>query len=927
MPGFPETQVVKTIGLSGCDYASIQAFLEDAANRNNPENDTWIGVLTANVTESPQLVLNINRPALKNVVITVAGNTQVIWKNDPGRWWLIDIYPFNIDNATVENFMIDPTFSYTGRPSSNDTLIIQTNNRRINSVLAIHEYSGISITVGGEIALKNITFISTQDWYISTYINIGPLDSGTIKQGSSINIVNCKGLDVYGGDSLITLPPTDFSQTINILQNEIRLLGNQDSPAHLISPLDNNRALSQLGVVNVERNKFLNIQYSSIYIILKDATFNFINNLLTPSPAHSVYDNCKYVRCLIQHDSATVHWYFNTIVSKNATNNLGNGYVIDGGTFLLRNIHLKNNIAYNLYTGFLFSGSNTDNITARHCHAYGCNTPINPLNYNPQNLSTWVSSNVDPQFVDPDNDDYHLKPSSQDIDHGSDPDDTFYSSIPTDLDGNSRLSGSNYDIGCYEYQIPQFERKLSYRSLSALAGRCPVSIRTSPRNFFNNQFESISQPEGTAFIPFGADLSSLNLNRPLAALANNIDAITGTLTAARPVLNCIYIPASMIGSDIYLKINYPIILPENKNDLGKYLILISERYNKIIHVTNIQRLDHQSPGGQDEQQYQDIYNANNVIDESSYKLPFISYIYSINKSIIDIVTIEPIPVLKLIPGIIAKISGFKGDSTQANGYYLINKIKVPPPATTRHYLYLGPKISNLYRTDGSLIKYTDPELDLESSNSIYEKFQYGNVDLLTIPEGQDPTKITIELYTQRQTIYRPYLYRLSFESDLEDETGAYLYFYEARPFIRDFNSERIFEKNYINLMKLSSQFGIQELTVDIDRDEQNNILQAVISVDLAEGRFINAKLVPSIDIESGNDFRITIQQVFNNQINVAMNALIFGIYPYGTSGNLRIEAIEPMTDDNNNGLIHVFVKNEGEQINTNIPIYFQFYVY
>ncbi|MGD9048640.1 MAG: choice-of-anchor Q domain-containing protein, partial [Anaerolineae bacterium] len=54
----------------------------------------------------------------------------------------------------------------------------------------------------------------------------------------------------------------------------------------------------------------------------------------------------------------------------------------------------------------------------------------------------------DPAFVDPDNGDYHIGPSSAAIDTG------VNAGVTTDIDGEGRPSGAGYDIGADEW-VPQ----------------------------------------------------------------------------------------------------------------------------------------------------------------------------------------------------------------------------------------------------------------------------------------------------------------------------------------------------------------------------------------------------------------------------------------------------------------------------------------
>jgi len=73
---------------------------------------------------------------------------------------------------------------------------------------------------------------------------------------------------------------------------------------------------------------------------------------------------------------------------------------------------------------------------------------------------SWLNEgniDIDPQFVDPCNNDYHLLPSSPCIDTG----DPYYVPVPneTDLDGNPRVINSRIDMGAYEF-VPMIEVRM-----------------------------------------------------------------------------------------------------------------------------------------------------------------------------------------------------------------------------------------------------------------------------------------------------------------------------------------------------------------------------------------------------------------------------------------------------------------------------------
>ncbi|MHC4712023.1 MAG: putative Ig domain-containing protein [Planctomycetota bacterium] len=102
--------------------------------------------------------------------------------------------------------------------------------------------------------------------------------------------------------------------------------------------------------------------------------------------------------------------------------------------------------------------------------------------YSQDQNSTLETTDTD-IWVDPSNDDYHLKSGSTAIDAG-----TTISSITDDLDDVSRPQGSAYDCGCYEYEsgyadleitttsLPDGTVSVSYsQTLAATGGKTPYS--------------------------------------------------------------------------------------------------------------------------------------------------------------------------------------------------------------------------------------------------------------------------------------------------------------------------------------------------------------------------------------------------------------------------------------------------------------------
>lgn len=103
---------------------------------------------------------------------------------------------------------------------------------------------------------------------------------------------------------------------------------------------------------------------------------------------------------------------------------------------------VKNNIFYDFrYEAYSITGSSATGLDAGYNHAYRTDgkTPTGT----PRSHDLW---GVDPKFVYPSGQDYHLQSTSPCIDKG-----TAVSGVTNDYDGIPRFQGSAYDIGAYEY--------------------------------------------------------------------------------------------------------------------------------------------------------------------------------------------------------------------------------------------------------------------------------------------------------------------------------------------------------------------------------------------------------------------------------------------------------------------------------------------
>ncbi|MCX6233824.1 MAG: T9SS type A sorting domain-containing protein [Bacteroidetes bacterium] len=124
--------------------------------------------------------------------------------------------------------------------------------------------------------------------------------------------------------------------------------------------------------------------------------------------------------------------------------------------------------------------------------------------------------NVWPQFIDYENDDFRLSPSSLCIDAG-DPDTANFSVPETDLDMLPRIMNGRIDIGVYEYQV------VTPQNIQTLPsgfdfGQCGVSLtKTDTLQIFNTGTEllyidSITVPEGYKIKQENGDFNNIISN-------------------------------------------------------------------------------------------------------------------------------------------------------------------------------------------------------------------------------------------------------------------------------------------------------------------------------------------------------------------------------------------------------------------------------
>jgi hypothetical protein len=186
----------------------------------------------------------------------------------------------------------------------------------------------------------------------------------------------------------------------------------------------------------IERNHCINLEFQTPEeagqgFMIEDASELFIiNNIIQPYHGiHAINSN----RLLISNNT------FESSLSLGEGTSLG--IILSNSP----NCQIKNNIFGDFGGRYLYADAASQakldvgfNLVFR--------TDGNPLSGVPYPNDLW---DVNPHFVNPAEGDYHLSPSSEAVDAGTE---IIY--ISNDMDGNPRPSGMGYDMGAYEMQKP-----------------------------------------------------------------------------------------------------------------------------------------------------------------------------------------------------------------------------------------------------------------------------------------------------------------------------------------------------------------------------------------------------------------------------------------------------------------------------------------
>jgi len=174
----------------------------------------------------------------------------------------------------------------------------------------------------------------------------------------------------------------------------------------------------------------------------------FTNNANLAQASSSQYSTLFYFGAAGTNSTFNINITNSTITKNtnfyNGTEDIGLFSLNASSTTLDARVHLKNNIIWN-------NGGN-DILYKKYSSGHIFNTLTQENSINDLNNLHGTNTNVlvsDPEFTDDANSDYTLKSTSPALDQGV----STGLNLPShDLNGESRISGSNIDLGCYEFQ-------------------------------------------------------------------------------------------------------------------------------------------------------------------------------------------------------------------------------------------------------------------------------------------------------------------------------------------------------------------------------------------------------------------------------------------------------------------------------------------
>ena len=216
----------------------------------------------------------------------------------------------------------------------------------------------------------------------------------------------------------------------------------------------------------------------------------------------------------------------NSLFANNTSRHFGGGLAICEASPWISNLTVVNNHSIGVNCGGIFFYQHSDPILWN-CIVYG-NTNDAPLE-EPVQIWTWTYDgshpqfywcliqyglenisnhevitayegclDVDPLFLNPEHEDFHLNANSPCIDAGS-----IYGTDGYDLDGNWRICGNAIDIGAYEYTATSISESTQNKQLISIVGN-PIT----PSSYAEIEFENNEVVSAKVYSTEGKLLSS-----------------------------------------------------------------------------------------------------------------------------------------------------------------------------------------------------------------------------------------------------------------------------------------------------------------------------------------------------------------------------------------------------------------------------------